>query len=196
MISCKLTDVVSDVTFAIPSIPPRTELLVRALTSITAQTTPVAGVAVAYDHDHLGAGPTRTRALRQVQTEWVAFLDDDDELLPHHLETLLTCAHATDADVIWPWFHVVGGSDPIACNRGKQWNPTQPHTFPMTTLVRNELAQRCYFPEPLEGVDCSGEDFAFWMQLSDLGAKFQHVNEVTWRWFHNTGNTAGLPSRW
>lgn len=187
----------NEVTFAIPSIPPRTSLLQRALGSIATQTVPVAGVAIAFDHGREGAGPTRTRALRQVQTEWVAFMDDDDELLPHHLEVLLCCADASGADVIWPWFEVRGGGgDPIACNRGKQWDPLSPHTFPITTLVRTELAQRFEFQAPLSGRGCAGEDFQYWVWLSDAGAKFVHVNEITWFWHHDSGNTAGLPSRW
>lgn len=185
-----------DVTVVIPSIPPRTQLLTRALASVVGQTHPATTVSIAYDTYRQGAGPTRTRALRQVQTEWVAFLDDDDELLPHHLELLLRVQAETGADVIWPWFTVIGGSDPIKCNRGKQWDRENPHTFPMTTLVRNELAQRCHFPEPLTDVGCSGEDFAFWMQLDALGAKFHHINEVTWYWRHDSGNTSGLPTRW
>ena len=185
-----------DVTVVVPSIPPRLTLLHRAITSIASQTHPAATVSIAFDTGREGAGPTRTRALRQAQTEWVAFLDDDDEFLPHHLETLLCCAHEVGADVVWPWFRVVNGGDPISCNRGKQWNPTEPHTFPITALVRNELAQAAHFPEPLSAAGCSGEDFDFWMQLSNMGAKFQHVNEETWLWHHGGHNTAGLPSRW
>lgn len=168
----------------------------RALASVAGQTTPVSAVSIAFDLEKRGAGPTRTDALRQVRTDWVAFLDDDDELLSHHLETLLCCARETDADIVWPWFQVIGGSDPITCNRGKQWNRDEPHTFPITALVRNELAQECYFPEPLTDAGCSGEDWAFWMQLDKLGARFMHVNQVTWYWHHDSGNTSGLPSRW
>lgn len=186
-----------DVTVAIPSIPPRTHLLARALASVAAQTLPAQNVAIAYDVEKVGAGPTRTRALRQVQTEWVAFLDDDDELLPHHLDTLMCCARETGADVVWPWFQVIGGTDPIKCNRGKQWNSAVPHTFPITTLMRTEVAQMCHFPPPLaDAGDCSGEDWDFWMQVDRLGAKFMHVNEITWWWHHDSGNTSGLPHRW
>lgn len=187
---------VDTVTVVIPSIPPRAALLHRALGSVINQTHPIAGISVAVDVDRRGAGPTRTRALRQVQTDWVAFLDDDDEFMPHHIETLLCCANEVEADVVWPWFQVVNGGDPISCNRGKQWNPAEPHTFPITALVRNEYAQRAYFPEPLSAHGCSGEDFNFWIQLSDMGAKFQHVNVETWLWHHGGHNTAGLPSRW
>jgi Glycosyl transferase family 2 len=185
-----------DITVAISSIPVRTSLLHRALASIAVQTLPAEALSIAIDIDRQGAGPTRTRALRQVQTPWLAFMDDDDELLPHHLETLCNAQCEFGADVVWPWFQVIGGYDPIAGNRGKQWNHDEPHTFPITTLVRTELAQQCFFPEPLSNVGCSGEDFNFWMQMSNLGAKFHHVNEITWRWFHDSGNTAGLPTRW
>lgn len=185
-----------DVTVVIASIPVRTTLLARALASVAAQTVPVDRVSIAYDYDREGAGPTRTRALRQVKTTWVAFMDDDDELLPQHLELLLCAAEETGADVVWPWFQVIGGGDPISCNRGKQWNPSEPHTFPITTLVRNRLAQRCHFPDPLPGSGCAGEDFAFWIQMSDLGAKFHHINEATWYWHHDSGNTGGMPTKW
>lgn len=185
-----------EITTVTPSIPPRAPLLSRLLASVAAQSHPASAVAVAFDHTKEGAGPTRTRAMRQVQTEWLAFVDDDDELLPCHLEVLVREQLATGADVIWPWFNVIGGSDPIACNRGIQWNHATPHTFPITALVRNELAQECHFPPPLTGVGCSGEDFNFWMQVSNLGAKFHHVNEVTWLWHHDSHNTSGLPDRW
>jgi hypothetical protein len=188
----------NDITVVIPHIPTRSHLLQRALESVWAQTLPADAVAIAIDYGHEGAGPTRTRALRQAQTEWVGFMDDDDMLLPHHLETLARHAQHQKADVVWPWFRVIGGDDPIPGNRGRQWDPADPHTFPMTTLVRTELAQQCYFPPPLPDAGCSGEDFAWWMQLSDLGAKFHHVDVETWLWYHNNpgGNTAGMPDRW
>ena len=35
-----------------------------------------------------GTLPTRNRAVREADSEWLVFLDDDDELLPHYLERL------------------------------------------------------------------------------------------------------------
>lgn len=185
-----------DITFVIPTIPPRGPLLARALLSVSAQTVPAAAVSIAADIHKEGAGPTRTRALKAARTKWVAFLDDDDEVYPQHSAILLGHAIYTGADVVWGWFDVAGGGDPIPGNRGKQWDPEVPHTFPITALVRNELAQQCDFPPPLSGVGCSGEDFTFWMQVSNLGARFEHLNEVTWLWHHDSGNTGGLPAKW
>lgn len=186
----------TDITIVIPSIPPRSMYLARAVHSAAAQEIRPAAYSVAVDLLRQGAGPTRTRAMRAATTTWVAFLDDDDELMAHHTGTLLALAEETDADVLWPWFKVVGGTDPMPENQGKQWDPAEPHTFPITSLVRTEVAQAAYFPEPLVGERNSGEDWSFWMQLSEAGAKFAHTPEVTWWWHHDSGNTSGRPERW
>lgn len=186
----------SGITMVIPSIPIRGQYLARAVHSATAQVVKPDAYSIVVDNEKLGAGPTRTRALRAATTKWVAFLDDDDELMEHHLATLLGLANESGADVVWPWFKVVGGTDPIPENQGKQWDPENPHTFPITALVRTEVAQMAHFPDPLPGEINGGEDWAFWMQLSEMGAKFVHTPEVTWFWHHNSGNTSGRPERW
>lgn len=184
-----------DITMVIPSIPPRGQMLARLISTIGCQTLPPEAISVAIDIGREGAGPTRTRALEAAQTEWVAFVDDDDTLLPHHLETLMGAAIATNSDVVWPWFEVIAGTDPFPELRGRQWDAQDPHMFPITTLVRTELAKEVGFTAPVHE-DISGEDHPFFAALSDAGGFFFHVDEITWQWWHNTGNTSGLPSRW
>jgi len=58
------------------------------------------------DRSREGAAATRQRALTEVRTEWVAFLDDDDEFMPHHLLSLITHASATGADFVYSWFTI------------------------------------------------------------------------------------------
>jgi glycosyltransferase involved in cell wall biosynthesis len=82
-----------NVTVAIPSIPGREQLLARALESVAAQTTAPRRILVHTDTERHGAAWTRNRLLRQVRTGWVAWLDDDDELLPNHLEVLIRGAN-------------------------------------------------------------------------------------------------------
>jgi GT2 family glycosyltransferase len=171
--------------------------------SIAKQTEPVCSIAITMDDQHQGAGPTRTRALRMVQTEWTAFMDDDDELLPDHLAKLFAAAKETEADVLWPWFKVVGGTDPFPHARGVQLDVENPHIFPICTLVRTELAQEAEFPgENLTGAWLN-DDWPFWRKLADAGAKFHAIPDVTWYWHHHgygtpgtPGNTSGRPDRW
>lgn len=183
--------------FAIPSIPPRRQLLTRAISSIVTQTHPVEQISVAVDNAKAGAGPTRNRAKDALRTEWTCFLDDDDELLPHHVQHLLARQAETGADVVFPWFDVVDGGDPFPMFRGREWSVESPHSFPITALVRTEVAQSLPFDDPMDpSCGAAGEDFAWWVNLALAGAKIVHTPEITWRWYHNSGNTAGLPSRW
>lgn len=183
--------------FAIPSIPPRTKQLFRALSSVSKQTHPVSEISVAFDVDKEGAGPTRNRALQGITSEWTCFLDDDDEVNPDHVEKILACALENDADVVYPWFTVVGGTDPFPKHFGKPWDPESPRIFPITVIGRTELLQQAEFPAPRWGeADWTGDDYPFWLKVQQLGAKIHHLPERTWKWHHNTGNTSGLPSRW
>jgi len=185
------------VTVAIPSIPPRSNLLARAVASCAAQTMKPRAISIAIDTEREGAGPTRTRALLGSQTEYTAFLDDDDEMLGCHLEVLHGLAVEHEADVVWSWFQVVGGEDPLRQFRGRQWNPQEPHMFPITALVRTEMAQSIGFSPPIHySGQISGEDFPFWLAMRDAGAKFMHTPEITWCWHHDSGNTSGMPNRW
>lgn len=186
------------VTLCVPTITPRQRKLARALGSAMRQSRPFDAICVAFDHDHQGAAATRNRALKMANTEWVAFLDDDDELYPQHLERLYAKATETGADVIWPWFDVEGGTDPFPMHEGREYDPQDPHLFPITTLVRRRLAAKVGgFPEDYQGGEhCAGEDWPFWLALRDVGARFAHVHERTWIYRMHAGNTSGLGSRW
>lgn len=178
----------------------RNELLCNALQSVWEQTHLPDAVAIALDHYRQGAAITRNRALNMATTEWVVFLDSDDILYPEYLEKVFIHQRENDADVVWPWFDVGGSTDPFPMHFGRQWNPLEPHSFPITTLVRRELAIKVGgFPvlEPV-GSTCLGEDFPFWVSLSNAGAKFAHLPERLWEWNHSPadGNTSGLGTRW
>lgn len=186
------------ITVCIPSIPPRARSLARAVKSVNEQTYPAVAIEVAVDHDREGAAVTRNRALFAARTKWVAFLDDDDVMYPQHLEILVAHQIETNADVVWPWFTVVGGGDPFPMHYGRQWNPDMPHSFPITALCRRILAVKVGGFPVADSVSarCAGEDFSFWCLMSQAGAKFAHVKKRTWQWNHGPQNTSGLPDRW
>ena len=99
----------NDITVCIPTIPPRAGFLTRALTSVLDQTLGATQIIVTSDVHREGPAALRNRMLQQVRTKYVAFLDDDDEMLPKHLELLRGCAELTGADLVYPWFTVLQG---------------------------------------------------------------------------------------
>lgn len=180
----------------IPTIPPRRDMLMQAVLSVLEQTYPVNAVIISSDITRSGAGPTRQAGLMRATSTFVCFLDDDDRLLPHHVETLVQAAEQTGSDVIFPWFTVEGGTDPFPMFEGRQWDPDDPHIFPITAMVRTDLAQQSNFPIPNpDQADWAGDDFPFWLTVSRLGGKFHHVPERTWIWRHHGQNSSGIPSR-
>lgn len=168
-------------------------MLERAAASVRAQTVPVHHI-LAEDIHHVGAAITRTHGLHLVDTEWTAFLDSDDELDPDHIEHLLTHAADTGADYVYPWFRVVGGTDPFPMFYGKPFDPAAPNSTTITILVRTELAKQIGFTRD-PNVQVGGEDFQFTLACINAGAKIVHLPRRTWTWHHGPQNSSGLPDR-
>jgi len=165
----------------------RNGMLRRAVTSVHNQTVPNVLIAVE-DTAGQGAAKTRQRGLDQVTTEWVAFLDSDDEMDPTHLQQLLACAEQTGADYVYPWFRVKGGRDPFPMFFGKPWDNAHPHSTTITILVRTALAKRV-------GFTGTGEDFRFTTGCVEAGAKIVHLPVRSWMWVHHGRNSSGRPDR-
>lgn len=179
----------------------RTGALQRALASIWRQTRLPDAVVVTCDVDRLGAGPTRQRALAGATTDWVAFLDSDDELLPYHLQHLLGVAAQTSADVVYPACRVLDPRGRPLPPRDEWGRPGREFDaaelrrrsyIPVTSLVRTETARRSRFAPPA-GSDY--DDWGFYLGLLDAGARFVHTPAITWLWHHHGENTSGRPDR-
>lgn len=187
----------------------RNGMLDRALRSIQMQTLLPDQILVTIDHDGEGAAPTRDRALRLANTDWVAFLDSDDMFLQKHLEKLMAHAQETGADIVYSWFdlldqngHLWGDKDPIfpPGHFLNPFDPLNPIETTITTLARTELAQAIGFaPAEVPGGtnpgSNSGEDRRFIHQAIALGANIQHLVERTWIWHHHGGNSSGIHGR-
>lgn len=78
-------------------IPSNRQDQTKALKSVIDQTVPT-GILIGLDRHEDGAGPTRNRIIKEVTTDWVGFLDDDDRLDPHYHEWL--DAEAGDNDMV------------------------------------------------------------------------------------------------
>jgi hypothetical protein len=218
------------ITVVTPTIPPRAIIQAAQRESVLASMKYLAdrrsefpslpGALLRYlavpDLGHAGAAKTRHAGLMQVDTEWVAFFDDDDEMLPAHLYALFSAALEHDADYVWSRFRIVypdgTGLDGPAFLGEKafsQWNDEDPCQTTITTLVRTELAREAggfaQFEEDGREVDGQrrGEDHEFTLRCRKAGGVFRHVPEVTWLWHHwgvgargVPGNTSGMPDRW
>lgn len=199
----------------IPTIPPRAELLERALASVEAQTRLPDDVVVVEDEHGIGAGAARNAAWRLAETDVVAFLDDDDELLPRHLELCVGALEAERADLAYPWFELVGWPDatperpdPLATSVNEEL--VHPLGVPFGTEQAKHLREHAWIPatvvvrrallEKVGGYPEVGdpeyeryrrcEDWALLNHLLDARARFVHVPERTWR-LHLGHGTAG-----
>ncbi|MDJ1137912.1 glycosyltransferase family 2 protein [Streptomyces iconiensis] len=189
------------VSVVIPYHPARAEngMLYRAMDSVSLQTVPNALVTVE-DEQCQGAARTRQRGLEMVTTEWMAFLDSDDEMDYTHLEQLLACAEREHADYVYPWFRVAGGVDPFPMFFGRPWDDAAPHQTTITILVRTDLARQVGFtdvaagPPPPDG-NTGGEDWHFTLGCLAAGARIVHHPARTWTWHHGPQNSSGRPGR-
>lgn len=169
-------------------------MLNRALASVTAQTQIPERVLVQYDAEGKGAGWARRTLLSLVDTEWIAWLDSDDEWFPEHLEKLMAVAVATDSVFVYSWFQ---GGDPLG-HFGLPFNPCTPHHTTMNVLVRTDIAKEVGFPDNEAG-RFANEDWAFITGVAKLacerGLKMTHLAERTWHYHQQGQNSSGQPGQ-
>lgn len=177
---------------------PRHALLNRALASILAQTIEIRSIIISVDTEREGAAKCRQNGTNQVDSNLVAYLDDDDEMYPNHLELLLNELNEKEADLVFPWFDVVGGSDPFPGHFGQEFDSLSPRIYPVTFLARTAKIREAggWAPEGYQPGETQGmEDWQLEIHMIQAGAKIVHLPQRTWIWHHDSGNTSGLPSR-
>ncbi len=191
-----------------PTIPGREEFRKRAVQSIHNQTVDCE-IVLLEDSEASGAAVTRNVALDLVKTKWVAFLDDDDEMYPFHVERLLSYASVEKADLVYPWFDGSNAEGVLFFSTGG--TPTTPegaefgeeHRFhllhvgnfiPVAVLARTSMVKVVGgFPKPGTAEwprpDC--EDWGLWQRLLRAGAIFAHLPQRTWRYNVHGNNLSG-----
>lgn len=195
------------VTVITPTIPVRGEQLQRAILSVMAQTVKPETHLVMPDIHRLGAPQMLDLCMTTAQTEWVAVLADDDEFLPHHLETLWNLLEETKADIAYSHFkysHFQDGGH-LERYRGQPFDYENPRQmtgvfvgkremlldlgghssgFVTTSYDRDEQGNRI------------GEDFHLVKKLAQARIPVAVTGEVTWIYHTGHKNTLGMPDQW
>lgn len=197
----------ADVTIITATIPTRAELLARAVKSVEEQTLQPAAHLIMEDTEKIGGAAVLDKLLKKVKTKYVAVLDDDDELLPRHIEAIYTSITESDADLVYPWFRyqTSGNAGHLERYFGVAWSNDDVHQVPMTWIAKTLTIKRAggfsegYVTESME-LDSSGNrigyDFILIQRLVAHDRIIKHHPEITWIYHDDRQSTLGMPSRW
>ncbi len=175
--------------------------LQRCLDSVYAQTAPASEIIVIDDgstdntagilqsqgsairvisQKNQGRSAARNAGIKAAQSDYIAFLDADDEYLPGHLEQLITAAGKTDADIVYdcigdPYFKAL---DRLPVKPEKSSSIRHVANYQLwiiNAMVRRALIQRT-------GVEFNrelsiAEDALFFWMLIAHGASVRYVRK-------------------
>ena len=158
-------------TLVTATLPKRANMLAEMVASVEAQTVqPDAHVIV--EDDGRGFVHTVNLAVEQVVTDYFCLVDDDDLLMPHHVETL---TGNLVADIVWTWVEV----------EGRSWNPNAGYTpgrLSHENYIPSNMAMRTSLWRELGGYreGVGHPDWDMLKRCEAAGASFHNVPEVTW----------------
>ena len=164
-----------DVTFITPTIPDRSELLADAIRSVDNQEIKAQGHIIGVDFTKKGPAYIRNLLSQSVETEWIAFLDDDDILYSNHISTIVPFAEKSD--VIYTWCDSVGREN---FNPNSHFDAERLLNFqnyiPVTAFVRTSAFRK------VGGFDVESrlEDWELWKKLYLNNFQFTCVPVITW----------------
>jgi len=198
---------VIDVTVCTAHIPPRGSYLSRAVMSVASQTVSPKEHLISVDYNKLGQPANLDRCVWSAKTKYVAILDDDDEMLPDHLESLYDHIESTGADLVYPWimFETSGNAGHLEEFAFKDWSNDDFHTIPITWMARTDVVKSVGgfsggFDPHSFNVDEKGfrigSDRNITRKMVDAGFVIKHMPKVTWIYHDRHARTNGMPSRW
>lgn len=169
-------------TLVTATLPSRAMLLTEMLRSVAQQTRLPDAHAIKWDHG-VGFVETVNQAVASVRTDYFCLVDDDDLLLPNHVETL---AENLTADIVWTWCQIEGRTG---------WNPNsgwEPGRLAHGNFIPSNMAMRTDLWNELGGYrNVAPGDHPDWELLrraEAAGATFRNVPNVTWVYRFHGGN--------
>ena len=203
----KFVGLIADVTVCTATIPPRADLLQRAITSVENQTLKVKEHLIECDSEKEGHTIILDRMIKKAKTKYVAILDDDDELLPNHIELLYKKIEETKADLVYPHFKYSSFHDAGHLERfkGIPWDNNHPHQVPITWIAKRKTVLEVGgfaqgFDIHSNEIDNEGnrigQDFHLIKKLASANKHITNISDITWIYHIGHLSTQGIPSRW
>jgi glycosyltransferase involved in cell wall biosynthesis len=133
-----------------------------------------------------GLSANRNTAVRASQGDWLLFLDHDDVLLPHALESLSTIAETTEAGVVYGFVLLRGSRPEQARLHGLPWAAGEPPAaakanfwWTAITSTGSALFRRSLIDEVGEFDESilQAEDCEFWLRCG-VTCRFAHCDTV------------------
>jgi glycosyltransferase involved in cell wall biosynthesis len=176
---------ISPVTVITPTIDGREDFLDKAIESVLGQKSSFDRIPhlIAKDFGKVGPAKIRNTLVQEVNTPYIAFLDDDDIFYENHIETLVE--NASGADLVYSWCDMIG--------LNTSWNPNslfdekklfRQNFIPVTCMVKTKTFRM------LGGFSevAREEDWDLWMRLVRSGGVVKCVPKVTWAYRKHEGN--------
>ena len=160
-------------------------MLKEALDSVRVQSLSPCDVAVGIDPYRLGEVGNMNRLIDATDSEWIAFLHDDDIWHPDHL---LHAMEHQDADVIVSDFDLVGRPSGSIEPFHDDWNDLRRTNWfpPSAVVVRRSVFGR--WTDPPQQPPRDWVDWANWRRLLDAGARFTRTHHTTLQYRFLGGN--------
>jgi glycosyltransferase involved in cell wall biosynthesis len=143
-----------------------------------------------------GLSANRNTGARASQGDWLLFLDQDDALLPHALESLSTVAEATGAGVVYGFVLLRGRKPERARLHGLPWAVGEPPAgakanfwWTAITTTGCALFRRSLVDEVGEFDETipQGEDCEFWLRCG-VTCRFAHCDTVVLKKYKTPGS--------
>jgi glycosyltransferase involved in cell wall biosynthesis len=197
----------ADITVCTATISVRADILPRAIKSVENQTLKPKKHLVKLDDQRQGHTAMLDQMIEEAETKYVAILDDDDELLPNHLELLYKSIQETDADLVYPHFRYSNLPDGghLEKFRFQPWDNNNIRQVPITWLAKKEsILEVGGFSKDFdinsylidnEG-NRLGQDFFMIKKLVEANKVIHHISDITWIYHVGHGSTLGMPVKW
>jgi glycosyltransferase involved in cell wall biosynthesis len=136
-----------------------------------------------------GVISARNNAAKLVRSDWVIFLDADDELLPSYLEGVYECVRAfPTAEIVYPDYYVSKkGQVPVRAKSGPtdiRWI-SKVNTIPHSSFIKLDLFSALGGYSPIAN-EIGAEDWELWVRAALHSVRFVHLNAPGY--IYNEGN--------